>query len=59
MHRCNPLEPESMRDITDATEAARTILLGLNKVWIKQQGEFFVESGINFVTAVIWYLKKY
>lgn len=59
IHRCNPLDPASMKDITDATEAARTILLGLNKEWIKKQGEFFVESGINFVTAVIWYLKMY
>jgi hypothetical protein len=23
------------------------------------QGDFFVESPINFTTAVIWYLKKY
>ncbi len=59
MYRCNPLEPEAMRDITDATEAARTILLGLNKDWIKKQGEFFVESPINFLTAVIWFLRKY
>ncbi|PZP49823.1 MAG: conjugal transfer protein TraG [Pseudopedobacter saltans] len=59
MYRCNPLEPESMRDITDATEAARTILLGLNKDWIKKQGEFFVESPINFLTSVIWFLRKY
>ena len=59
MHRCNPLEPEAMRDITDATEAARTILLGLNRDWIKKQGEFFVESPINFLTAIIWFLRKY
>lgn len=59
MHRCNPLEPEAMRDITDATEASRTILLGLNRDWIKKQGEFFVESPINLLTAVIWFLKKY
>ncbi|WP_118953114.1 YWFCY domain-containing protein [Taibaiella helva] len=59
MHRCNPLEPDGMQDITDATEAARTILLGLNREWTKKIGEFFVESPINFLTAVIWYLKKY
>ena len=59
MHRCNPLEPDAMKDITDATESARTILLGLNRDWIKKQGEFFVESPINFLTAVIWFLKKY
>lgn len=58
-HRCNPLDPQAMHDITDATESARTILLGLNREWIKKQGDFFVESPINFVTAVIWYLRKY
>ncbi|MDJ1498906.1 conjugal transfer protein MobC [Cytophagaceae bacterium DM2B3-1] len=59
MHRCNPLEPQSMEDITDAAESARTILLGLNREWIKRQGDFFVESPINFLTAIIWYLRKY
>lgn len=59
IHRCNPLEPSTMRDITDATEAARTILLGLNMEWIKKTGDFFVESPINFLTAIIWFLKKY
>lgn len=58
-HRCNPLDPQAMHDITDATESARTILLGLNREWIKKQGDFFVESPINFVTAAIWYLRKY
>ncbi|TDE52773.1 conjugal transfer protein MobC [Flavobacterium sp. GT3P67] len=58
-HRCNPLEPSAMTDITDGAESARTILLGLNKEWIKRQGDFFVESPINFLTAIIWYLRKY
>lgn len=58
-HRCNPLDPKAMEDITDATEASRTIMLGLNRDWIKKQGDFFVESPINFLTAIIWYLKKY
>ncbi len=58
-HRCNPLDPASMTDITDATEASRTIMLGLNREWIKKQGDFFVESPINFVTAIIWYLRRY
>ncbi|WP_316832988.1 conjugal transfer protein MobC [Pedobacter aquatilis] len=58
-HRCNPLSPESMEDITDASEASRTILMGLNKDWLKKQGDFFVESPINFLTAVIWFLAKY
>lgn len=58
-HRCNPLDPKAMTDITDAAESARTILIGLNREWIKKQGDFFIESAINFVTAVIWFLKKY
>lgn len=58
-HRCNPLDPQGMEDITDATEASRTIMLGLNRDWIKKQGDFFVESPINFLTAIIWYLRKY
>jgi type IV secretory pathway TraG/TraD family ATPase VirD4 len=48
-----------MYDITDATEAARTILLGLNRDWIKKTGDFWVESSINFLTACIWFLRKY
>jgi type IV secretory pathway TraG/TraD family ATPase VirD4 len=59
MHRSNPLEPDTMQDITDAMESARTIMLGLNREWIKKQGDFFVESPINFITALIWFLKKY
>lgn len=58
-HRCNPLDPSTMDDITDATESSRTIMLGLNREWIKKQGDFFVESPINFVTGIIWFLRKY
>jgi hypothetical protein len=59
MHRANPLEPETMLDITDAIDASRTIMLGLNREWIKKQGDFFVESPINFITAIMWFLRKY
>jgi hypothetical protein len=59
VHRCNPLDPVTMEDITDASESSRTIMLGLNRDWIKKQGDFFVESPINFVTAIIWFLRKY
>jgi len=58
-HRCNPLEPGTMEDISDAMEAARTMMMGLNREWIRKQGDFFVESPIMYVTAIIWYLKKY
>ncbi|UOQ69430.1 conjugal transfer protein MobC [Hymenobacter volaticus] len=58
-HRCNPLLPSMMTDIMDAYEASATIMLNLNKKWIEKQGEFFVESPINFVAAIIWFLKLY
>ncbi|HVW99506.1 MAG TPA: conjugal transfer protein MobC [Candidatus Babeliaceae bacterium] len=58
-HRCNPLDINSMNDITDAAESSRTIMLGLNREWITKQGNFFVESPINFVTALIWFLRRY
>lgn len=57
-HRCNPLAPKSMTDIADAAEAARSFLLGLNPEWIAKQGDFWIESAIAFMTALIWYLKK-
>lgn len=34
-------------------------MLGLNHEWIRKRGDFFVESPINFVTALIWFLRKY
>jgi len=58
-HRCNPITPEFMTDISDAYESAYTIMLNLNKTWIQKQGDFFVESPIILLTAIIWYLKIY
>lgn len=58
-NRCNPLDVSTMHDITDAAESSRTIMLGLNQEWIKKQGDFFVESPINFLTALIWFLCSY
>ncbi|MDX8568128.1 conjugal transfer protein MobC [Elizabethkingia sp. HX XZB] len=58
-HRCNPLSPKFMTDISDAYEAAYTIMLNLNKTWIQKQGDFFVESPIILLASVIWFLKIY
>lgn len=57
--RCNPLLPGSINSITDAASASRAILLGLNQQWIDKQGDFWVESSISFVTALIWFLRIY
>ena len=58
-HRCNPLAPELMTDISDAYESSYTIMLNLNKSWGQKQGDFFVESPIVLFTAIIWFLKLY
>ena len=58
-HRCNPINPEFMTDISDAYEASYTIRLNLNRPWIEKQGDFFVESPIILLAAIIWYLKIY
>ena len=58
-HRCNPITPEFMTDISDAYESAYTIMLNLNKTWIQKQGDFFVESPIILLASIIWYLKIY
>lgn len=56
-HRCNPINPNFMTDISDAYESAYTIMLNLNRSWIQKQGDFFVESPIILLAAIIWYLK--
>ena len=58
-HRCNPLAPSTIEDMAEAGECARTLLLGLNRDWIRKQGDFFVESAVHFITALIWFLKRY
>lgn len=58
-HRCNPIHPDFMEDITDAYESAYTIMLNLNKSWVQKQGDFFVESPIILFAAIIWYLRIY
>lgn len=58
-HRCNPINPEFMSDISDAYESAYTIMLNLNRTWVQKQGDFFVESPIILFAAIIWYLRIY
>ena len=58
-HRCNPINPSFMDDISDAYERAYTIMLNLNRTWVQKQGDFFVESPIILFAAIIWYLRIY
>ena len=58
-HRCNLIDPATLEHNNDAMAISRTILLSINKTWVSRQGEFFVESPIDFLAALIWFLKVY
>jgi len=58
-HRCNLISLSSMTHLSDAIGISRTIMLSCNNTWTSRQGDFFVESPINLLAALIWFLKKY
>lgn len=58
-HRCNLIHPATLEHLSDAIGVSRTILLSINNTWSHKQGDFFVESPINFLAALIWFLKRY
>lgn len=58
-NRCNVLAPATLEDMSDAIECARTLFYGINRRASKLQGEFFVESAVNFFAANIWFLRQY
>lgn len=58
-HRCNPLHPSTLLDIQDAGEAARAVLLGVQAHGNDSRDDFFFESAVNFVQALIWFLRLY
>ncbi|HEY4064144.1 MAG TPA: YWFCY domain-containing protein [Puia sp.] len=57
--RCNVLAPATLQDLSDAIECARTLFYGINRRAAKLQGDFFVESAVNFFAACIWFLRRY
>jgi hypothetical protein len=56
-HRCNPLSPKFLDNQSDAVNAANTLMFNLNKNWVQKKGDFFVDSPIALVSALIWYLR--
>ena len=58
-HRSNPIHPSYLPTISHAIETSRMTLMNLNRKWIEKQGEYFVESPINYVAALIWFLRTY
>ncbi|MGN6211987.1 conjugal transfer protein MobC [Parafilimonas sp.] len=58
-HQCNPIHPATLLNLTSAIESSRSLLLSMNRTWVNKQGDFFIESPINLLAAVIWFLRKY
>lgn len=58
-HRCNPIHPKTLPNLTSAIESSKSLLLSLNRTWANKQGDFFVESPVNLLAAVIGFLRKY
>ena len=58
-HRCNLIDPGTLVYLSDAMGISRTLLLSMNRTWISRQGDFFIESPVNFLAALIWFLRKY
>jgi hypothetical protein len=58
--RCNPLHARYIRSLGDATETAEAIISALLKT-DKSSGssQFFTQSAINFLAAVIYYLARF
>ena len=48
-HRCNPIHPDFMEDITDAYESAYTIMLNLNKTWVQKAGRLLCGVTYHFI----------
>lgn len=58
-HQCNPIHPATLFSLTHAIESSKSLLLSMNRSWSNRQGDFFIESPINLLAAVIWFLRKY
>jgi hypothetical protein len=58
-YRCNIIDPKTLEYKNDAVAISRTIMLSMNRTWHSKQGDFFIESPINFLAALIWFLRVY
>jgi YWFCY protein/TraM recognition site of TraD and TraG len=58
-HRCNLIDPETLDYVSDAMGVSKTLMTSINKTWAAREGDFFVDSPIIFLGALIWYLKNY
>lgn len=58
-HRCNLIDPATLKYRNDARGVSKTLLQSMNKTWASREGEFFIESPVNLLAALIWFLKNF
>lgn len=56
-HRVNPIAPEYLETPGYANEYAMALLMNLEPKWIKER-DFFANSAIGYLKAIIWFLKS-
>lgn len=56
--RCNPLNPDYIKDPADTTEIADLVMLNVNKAAVEKE-DFFTLSAKVYLDALIWFLKIY
>ncbi len=56
-NRANPFNADNMATIDDCAQMAKTLMLNLNKSWIRKEGDFWALSAINLLTCVLWFLR--
>ena len=56
-HRCNPIAPEYLTDIIDASETARVVMEALNKG--NEKKDFFWMSAQQYIGICLWLLRIY
>jgi hypothetical protein len=57
-HRVNPLLPESIKDISDAYQASKSVYYGMSIKGTTKQDPFWEDGAINALASIIWLLKK-
>lgn len=56
-NRCNPIAPEYLNDISDASESAKVIMEALNKG--NEKKDFFWKSAEQYIGVCLWFLRIY
>ena len=57
-NRCNPINPDYITDVADASEIAEIIMLNVSKSAVEKE-DFFSMSAKEYLGALIWFLKIY